>query len=101
MKTNLPYLFIYKNYKIHNTTNVIDGGDFSPMKKLLTIPNGFTKNLKLKIQDDYLVSYKKNNPKLNILTFLNIFLKYKQLLTIFNFSLFAPSILILKEYNSP
>ncbi len=60
--TNLPYLFIYKNYKnitIHNTTNSIDGGVFSPMKKLLKIHNGFTKSLKLKMVDDYLVSYKK------------------------------------------
>jgi hypothetical protein len=60
--TNLPYLFTYKNYKnitIHNTTNSIDGGVFSPMKKLLKIHNGFTKSLKLKMVDDYLVSYKK------------------------------------------
>ena len=62
LKTNLPYLFTYKNeknIKIHNTTNAIDGGVFLPMKKLLKIHNGFTKNLKLKMVDDYLVSYKK------------------------------------------
>lgn len=60
--TNLPYLFTYKNHKdikIHNTTNAIDGGVFSPMKKLLKIHNGYDKSLKLKIVDDYLVSYKK------------------------------------------
>jgi hypothetical protein len=60
--TNLPYLFTYKNQKnilIHNTTNAIDGGVFSPMKKLLKIHNGFTKSLKLKMVDDYLVTYKK------------------------------------------
>jgi len=60
--TNLPYLFTYKNQKklvIHNTTNSIDGGVFSPMKKLLKIHNGFTKSLKLKMVDDYLVNYKK------------------------------------------
>jgi hypothetical protein len=60
--TNLPYLFTYKYYKkitIHNTTNSIDGGVFSPMKKLLKIHNGFTKSLKLKMVDDYLVNYKK------------------------------------------
>ncbi len=60
--THLPYLFTYKNeknIKIHNTTNAIDGGVFSPMKKLLKIHNGFSKSLKLKIIDDYLVSYKK------------------------------------------
>jgi hypothetical protein len=58
--TNLPYLFIYKNKKeiiIHNTTNALDGGVFSPMKKLLKIHSGFTKSLKLKIVDYYLVSY--------------------------------------------
>ena len=48
-----------KKIKIHNTTNAIDGGLFSPMKKLLKIHNGFTKSLKLKMVDDYLVSYKK------------------------------------------
>ncbi len=59
--TNLPYLFTYKKHKhipIHNTTNAIDGGLFSPMKKLLKIHNGFTKTLKLKMVDDYLVNYK-------------------------------------------
>ena len=62
LRRNLPYLFTYKNhkeYKIHNTTNAIDGGVFSPMKKLLKIHNGFSKSLKLKMVDDYLVSYKK------------------------------------------
>ena len=60
--TNLPYLFTYKNhkeYKIQNTTNAIDGGVFSPMKKLLKIHNGYDKSLKLKIVDDYLVTHKK------------------------------------------
>jgi len=60
LMTNLPYLFTYKNYKnilIYNTTNSIDGGVFSPMKKLLKIHNGFTKNLKIKMVDDYLVNY--------------------------------------------
>ena len=62
LRTNLPYLFTYKNYKhlhIHNTTNSLDGGVFSPMKKLHKIHNGFTQSLKLKMVDDYLVSYKK------------------------------------------
>lgn len=61
LTTNLPYLFTYKNEKeivIHNTTNAIDGGVFSPMKKLLKIHNGFTKSLKLKMVDDYLINYK-------------------------------------------
>ncbi len=42
-----PYLVTYKNeknFKIHNTRNAINGGVFSPMKKLLKIHNGFTKN---------------------------------------------------------
>ncbi len=62
LTTNLPYLFTYKNQKdivIQNTTNSIDGGVFSPMKKLIKIHNGFTKNLKIKMVDDYLVKYKK------------------------------------------
>ena len=46
-------------HTIHNTTNSIDGGVFSPMKKLLKIHNGFTKSLKIKMVDDYLVNYKK------------------------------------------
>jgi len=55
--TNLPYLFTYKKYKdlkINNTTNSIDGGVFSPMKKLLKIHNGFTRSLKLKMVDNAL-----------------------------------------------
>ena len=43
---------------INNTTNSIDGV-FSPMKKYIKIHNWFTKSLKLKFVDDYLVSYKK------------------------------------------
>ena len=40
LTTNLPYLFTYKNeknIKVHNAINAIDGGVFSPMKKLLKI----------------------------------------------------------------
>ena len=62
LRTNLPYLFTHKKYKylhIQNTTNGLDGGVFSPMKKLLKIHNGFTKSLKLKMVDDYLLNYKK------------------------------------------
>jgi len=62
LRTNLPYLFTHKRYKqlkIQNTTNGLDGGVFSPMKKLLKIHNGFTKSLKLKMVDDYLLNYKK------------------------------------------
>lgn len=63
LRTNLPYLFTYKNHKhlhIHNTTNSLDGGVFSPMKMLIKIHRGLTKSLKLKIVDDYLLTNKKN-----------------------------------------
>ncbi len=62
LKTNLPYLFTYKKYKylgIHNTTNSLDGGVFSPMKTLIKIHRGLTKSLKLKMVDDYLIGDKK------------------------------------------
>lgn len=62
IKNNLPYLFTYKNHKklnLSNTTNLIEGGVFSPLKILIKIHRGLSKNLKLKIVDDYLVSYKK------------------------------------------
>jgi len=39
-----PYLFTYQKYtdfKIDNTTNAIDGGVFSPMKKLMNVHAGF------------------------------------------------------------
>lgn len=62
LRTNLPYLFTYKKHKhlgIQNTANSLDAGVFSPMKKLHKIHNGFSQSLKLKMVDDYLVSYKK------------------------------------------
>ena len=61
LKTNLPYLFTCKNYSkldIPNTTNSLEGGVFSPMKKLINIHGGLNKSLKLKMVDDYLVNYK-------------------------------------------
>ena len=63
LRTNLPYLFTYKNHKhlyIHNTTNSLDGGVFSPMKMLIKIHRGLSKSLKLKMVDDYLLTNKKN-----------------------------------------
>jgi len=63
LRTNLPYLFTHKKYKhlsIHNTTNSLDGGVFSPMKMLIKIHRGLSKSLKLKMVDDYLVKNKKN-----------------------------------------
>ncbi len=62
IRRNLPYLFTYKNHKnllLPNTTNLIEGGVFSPLKILIKIHRGLSKSLKLKIVDDYLVSYKK------------------------------------------
>ena len=62
LNTHLPYLFTCKKYRkmdIPNTTNSLDGGVFSPMKILIKIHRGLNKSLKLKIVDDYLVSYKK------------------------------------------
>ena len=63
LRTNLPYLFTYKKHKylhVHNTTNSLDGGVFSPMKMLIKIHRGLNKSLKLKMVDDYLVREKKN-----------------------------------------
>ena len=49
----------YKEFNIDNTSNAIDGGVFSPLKKLMNIHNGFNKSLKIKIVDFYLVNYGK------------------------------------------
>jgi hypothetical protein len=62
LRANLPYLYTYKNHKklsVKNTTNMIEGGVFSPLKILIKIHRGLSKSLKLKIVDDYLLSYKK------------------------------------------
>lgn len=42
IKTNLPYLFTYKKLdkSIPNTTNLIEGGVFSPLKILIKIHRG-------------------------------------------------------------
>jgi hypothetical protein len=48
----------YKHLNIQNTTNGLDGEVFFPMKKLLKIRKRFTKSLKLKMVDDYLLNYK-------------------------------------------
>ena len=62
LRTNLPYLFTYKNYKhlsISNTTNALEGGVFSHMKNMISLHRGLSKRLKLNLVDYYLVSYKK------------------------------------------
>ena len=62
LRANLPYLFTYKNHKdlsIPNTTNNIDGGTFSPMKKLINVHSGMSRELRFKLVDEYLANYKK------------------------------------------
>ena len=61
-RTNLPYLFTYKNYKklnIQNTTNALEGGVFSHMKNMISLHRGLGKSLKLNLVDYYLVNYQK------------------------------------------
>lgn len=60
LRRNLPYLFMYKNYpllEMVNTTNSLDGGVFTQLKKLTKLHQGITKSLKSKLIDDYLVYY--------------------------------------------
>ena len=57
LKTNLPYLFTYKNFpelKIPNTTNHLDGGLFAPMKMLMKVHRGIGIDMKKKLIVDYL-----------------------------------------------
>ena len=60
LKKILPYLFTYKNYpdrNIVNTTNALDGGVFTQLKKLTKLHQGMSRSLKTKLIDDYLVNY--------------------------------------------
>ena len=62
LRTNLPYLFTYKNYKylsISNTTNALEGGVFSHMKNMISLHRGLTKSMKITLMDFYLLNYKK------------------------------------------
>ena len=62
LKTNLPYLFTYKNHKklsISNTTNALEGGVFSHMKNMISLHRGISKGMKLNLVDYYLVNYQK------------------------------------------
>lgn len=57
LNTNLPYLFTYKNHKgfnIPNTTNHLDGGVFSQLKKLIKLHQGLAKKRKVKLIDEFL-----------------------------------------------
>jgi hypothetical protein len=42
-----------------NTTNALDEGTFSHLKKLIKLNQGLAKNLKIKIVDDYRLNYDK------------------------------------------
>jgi hypothetical protein len=60
--TNLPYLFTYKNHKefgIPNTTNSLDGGVFSHLKKLIKLHQGLALKRKVKLIDEHLNNYNK------------------------------------------
>jgi len=62
LRTNLPYLFTYKNYKnldIPNTTNALEGGVFSHMKNMISLYRGLSKSMKVNLVDYYLLNYKK------------------------------------------
>jgi len=62
LRRNLSYLFTYKNYTyldIPSTTNTLDGGTFSVMKKKLNVHSGMSIELRFKIVDYFLVNYKK------------------------------------------
>jgi len=62
LRRNLSYLFTYKNYPelgMVNTTNALDGGVFTQLKKLTKLHQGMRRSLKTKLIDDYLVNYNK------------------------------------------
>lgn len=64
VKTNSPYLFIYKIHKdlsISNTTNALECGVFSHMKNMISLHREFTKSMKLMLVGFYLLNYKKNH----------------------------------------
>ena len=52
LKRFLPYLFTYQKYQdlnIHTTTNLLDGGCFSPLKDLLKVHRGIDRKMKEKL----------------------------------------------------
>ena len=62
LTTNLPNLFTYKNHKeygIPNTTNSLDGGVFSHLKKLIKLHQGLALKRKVKLIDEHLDNYNK------------------------------------------
>jgi len=66
LKSNLPYLFTYLKYSkldIQNTTNLLDGGEFSYLKRLLRNHNGCSKELKSKMINEYFENHKSQTEK--------------------------------------
>ena len=62
LTTNLSYLFTYKNlknFRMPNTTNALDGGVFSQLKKLIKLHQGLAKKRKVKLIDEFLDQYNK------------------------------------------
>ena len=62
LTTNLPHLFTYKNHKefsMPNTTNALDGGVFSQLKKLIKLHQGLANKRKIKLVDEFLDNYNK------------------------------------------
>jgi len=60
ISNNVPYLFTHKEhleYAIPNTTNALDGRVFSPLKTLLRIHRGISRELKEKLIVDYLENH--------------------------------------------
>ena len=62
LKNNLPYLFTYKKFRkldFPNTTNALDRGVFTHMKKLMKLHQVLAKKRKIKLIDEYLNNYNK------------------------------------------
>jgi hypothetical protein len=60
LRRNLPYLFTYKNYphsQIPNTTNSLDGGVFTQLKKLIKLHQGMSRSLKIKFSVIYFIRF--------------------------------------------
>lgn len=62
LRTNMPYLFTYKLHKhtgLPNTTNHLDGGVFSQLKKFIKLHQGLAKSRRVKFIDEMLSHYNK------------------------------------------
>lgn len=62
LKNNLPYLFTYKKFRkldFPNTTNALDRGVLTHMKKLMKLHQVLAKKRKIKLIDEYLNNYNK------------------------------------------